>query len=58
MLTLFVARLDRSGTTDPDHLSSDASDFAYRLRRARLQELIDNPEPRRWFAYSYVAVDR
>jgi p-hydroxybenzoate 3-monooxygenase len=57
MLTLFFARLDRSGTADSDHPSSDASDFAYRLRRARLQELMDNPELRRWFAYSYAGVD-
>ena len=57
MLTLFFATLDRSGSTDPDHGSTGSSDFAYRLRRARLQEVLDNAELRRWFAYAYAGVD-
>jgi p-hydroxybenzoate 3-monooxygenase len=55
MLTLFFARLDRSGVSEG---SNGGSDFAYRLRRARLQELMDNRDLRSWFAYAYAGVDR
>ena len=58
MLTLFFATLDRPATAEADQGSSEASDFAYRLRRARLQELTDNRELRSWFAYAYAGVDR
>jgi p-hydroxybenzoate 3-monooxygenase len=35
----------------------ESRDFAYGLRRTRLQELIDNPHLSRWFAYAYAGVD-
>ncbi|MBV8941624.1 MAG: FAD-dependent monooxygenase [Solirubrobacterales bacterium] len=57
MLTLFFARLEQSATPATDGDSSHASDFAYRLRRARLQELIDNRELRSWFSHAYAGVD-
>lgn len=53
MLTLFFARLDGSADT----ASEVATDFAYRLRRARLQELMDNPALKSWFAHAYAGVD-
>jgi p-hydroxybenzoate 3-monooxygenase len=57
MLTLLHASLSGSDTTDANPHSGGPSDFAYRLRRARLQELIGNPELTRWFAYAYAGVD-
>jgi p-hydroxybenzoate 3-monooxygenase len=57
MLTLLHASLGGSVTTDAIPHAGAPSDFAYRLRRARLQELIGNPELTRWFAYAYAGVD-
>ena len=34
-----------------------ADEFADQLRRARLQELIENPSLSRWFAHAYAGVD-
>ena len=48
MLTLLHAGMSQSG---------EPSEFAYRLRRARLLELIDNPSLSRWFAHTYAGVD-
>jgi p-hydroxybenzoate 3-monooxygenase len=56
MLTLLHASVSLQPTGQrgkPD----ESSDFAYRLRRARLQELIDNPNLSRWFAHAYAGVD-
>jgi p-hydroxybenzoate 3-monooxygenase len=57
MLTLLHASVDRSANTGSNRRSDEPSEFAYRLRRARLQELIGNPELSRWFAYAYAGVD-
>jgi p-hydroxybenzoate 3-monooxygenase len=57
MLTLLHASVDRSAITGSTRPSDEPSEFAYRLRRARLQELIGNPELSRWFAYAYAGVD-
>jgi p-hydroxybenzoate 3-monooxygenase len=57
MLTLLHASDDRSTVTGSTRRSDEPSEFAYRLRRARLQELIGNPELSRWFAYGYAGVD-
>ena len=57
MLTLLHASVDRSAITGSNRRSDEPSEFAYRLRRARLQELIGNPELSRWFAYAYAGVD-
>ena len=48
MLTLLHAGMGQSGAP---------SEFAYRLRRARLLELIGNPPLSRWFAHTYAGVD-
>ena len=45
---------DAQAQADP---SDEPNDFAYQLRRARLQELIDNPRLARWFAHAYAGVD-
>jgi p-hydroxybenzoate 3-monooxygenase len=57
MLSLFHTSVDRQDTTDTDRGSAEPSDFTYRLRRARLQELIADPALSRWFAYAYAGVD-
>jgi p-hydroxybenzoate 3-monooxygenase len=56
MLALLHAGLGRSGAV-PTGSPSESSDFSYRLRRARLQELIDNPDLSSWFAHAYAGVD-
>jgi p-hydroxybenzoate 3-monooxygenase len=48
MLTLLHAGMSQAG---------EPSEFAYRLRRARLLELIGNPPLSRWFAHTYAGVD-
>jgi p-hydroxybenzoate 3-monooxygenase len=48
MLTLLHAGMSQSG---------EPSEFAYQLRRARLLELIGNPQLSRWFAHTYAGVD-
>ena len=54
MLTLLHTSVSHSqATAAPD----EPGDFAYRLRRARLQELIANPQLSRWFAHAYAGVD-
>jgi len=59
MLTLLHAGVSQSradagaGSAEPD----EPADFAYRLRRARLQELLANPALRLWFAHAYAGVD-
>jgi p-hydroxybenzoate 3-monooxygenase len=57
MLTLLHAGMSQADGSAPSRGSGERSDFAYRLRRARLQELIANPELRRWFALAYAGVD-
>ena len=57
MLTLLHASVDRSAITGSTRRPDEPSEFAYRLRRARLQELVDNSELSRWFAYAYAGVD-
>jgi p-hydroxybenzoate 3-monooxygenase len=57
MLMLLHASVDRSANTGSNRRSDEPSEFAYGLRRARLQELIGNPELSRWFAYAYAGVD-
>ena len=57
MLALLHAGASRShadAQTDP---ASDTNDFAYQLRRARLQELMGNARLARWFAHAYAGVD-
>ena len=53
MLSLLHASVSQPGPGEPE----EPSDFGYQLRRARLQELIDDPNLSRWFAYSYAGVD-
>jgi p-hydroxybenzoate 3-monooxygenase len=57
MLTLLHAGgpLEESGWT-ADGSGGDAA-FAYRLRRARLERLLDDPQFSRWFAHAYAGVD-
>jgi p-hydroxybenzoate 3-monooxygenase len=55
MLTLLHAGMSQPDTRAPRR-SGDPSEFAYRLRRARLQELITNHQLRRWFAHAYAGV--
>ena len=57
MLTLLHASVGRSAISGSNPRSDEPSEFAYRLRRARLQELMNNPELSRWFAYAYAGVD-
>lgn len=54
MLTLLHASVSRpnDGAT-----AAEPGDFAYQLGRARLQELIENPQLSRWFALAYAGVD-
>ena len=56
MLTLLHAGLGDSAATR-NRSPSGPNDFSYRLRRARLQELIDNPNLSSWFAHAYAGVD-
>jgi p-hydroxybenzoate 3-monooxygenase len=53
MLSLLHASASQPAPGKPE----EPSDFAYRLRRTRLQELIDDPNLSRWFAYAYAGVD-
>lgn len=53
MLSLLQASVSHRVDGEP----GEPSDFAYRLRRARLQDLIDDPNLSRWFAYAYAGVD-
>jgi p-hydroxybenzoate 3-monooxygenase len=57
MLTLLHAGMSQSDSSAPNRRSGEPSEFAYRLRRARLQELITNPQLRGWFAHAYAGVD-
>ena len=50
MLTFLHASVSRPNAAGPDN-------FAYQLRRARLQELIENPQLSSWFAHAYAGVD-
>lgn len=57
MLALLHARTSLShhdGQTDP---GNEPNDFAYHLRRARLQELMYNPRLASWFAHAYAGAD-
>jgi p-hydroxybenzoate 3-monooxygenase len=56
MLTLLHANFTEPGARGPA-APGGPSVFGYRLRRARLQELIDNPNLRRWFAHADAGVD-
>ena len=56
MLTLLHAGMSESAAAT-GRSSSERNEFAYRLRRARLQELIDNPNLSSWFARAYAGVD-
>jgi p-hydroxybenzoate 3-monooxygenase len=53
MLSLLHANVSQTAPGEPE----EPSDFAYRLRRARLQELINDPSLSRWFAYAFAGVD-
>lgn len=57
MLTLLHASVSHSQATAANQHPGGPGDFAYRLRRARLQELIANPQLSRWFAHAYAGVD-
>ena len=57
MLTLLHAGVSQSRHDTDDRAGVQPSDFAYELRRARLQELIGNRQLSRWFAYAYAGVD-
>jgi p-hydroxybenzoate 3-monooxygenase len=57
MLTLLHANVGRSAPTDSTRHSDEPSEFAYRLRRARLEELMSNRHLSRWFAHAYAGVD-
>jgi p-hydroxybenzoate 3-monooxygenase len=57
MLTLLHAGVSPSQHDTHARHTTDASDFAYQLRRARLHELINNEQLSRWFAYAYAGVD-
>jgi len=57
MLTLLHAGMSQSHSSTPNRRSGEPSDFAYRLRRARLQELIANPQLSGWFAHPYAGVN-
>ena len=50
MLSLFNA-----GVTPGDH--RDSTGFSYGLRRARLDQIVHDPQFSRWFARAYVGVD-
>ena len=54
MLALLHANVGHSHAHAADNARGG---FAYRLRRARLQELIADPQLSRWFAHAYVGVD-
>ncbi|HST18894.1 MAG TPA: hypothetical protein VLK36_14605 [Gaiellaceae bacterium] len=47
MLSLFNARAAADG----------GSDFAFGLRRARLEQIVSDPRFSRWFAHAYAGVD-
>jgi p-hydroxybenzoate 3-monooxygenase len=57
MLTLLHAGgpLDEPGSAAGGSRNDAA--FAYRLRRARLERLLDDPQFSRWFAHAYAGVD-
>jgi p-hydroxybenzoate 3-monooxygenase len=57
MLTLLHASVASTDTTGLDPRAGKPTEFAYRLRRARLRELMSNPQLKRWFAYAYAGVD-
>jgi hypothetical protein len=48
MLSLLHAGIGSSTTSD---------EFTYRLRRARLDRLTDDPDFARWFAHAYAGAD-
>ncbi|MBV8221067.1 MAG: FAD-dependent monooxygenase [Solirubrobacterales bacterium] len=52
MLSLLHASMSQPDPGAPQ----GSSDFRYQLRRARLQELIDDPNLSRWFAHAYAGV--
>lgn len=56
MLTLFQPRFSQVTPGQPPR-ANEPSDFDYRLRRARLQELMDDSNLSRWFAHAYAGVD-
>jgi len=53
MLSLLHASVSQPAPQEPE----GSRDFRYQLRRARLQELIDDPNLSRWFAHAYAGVD-
>jgi p-hydroxybenzoate 3-monooxygenase len=57
MLTLLHAGMSQSDSSNPNRRLGELSEFSYRLRRARLQELIANPQLRGWFAHAYAGVN-
>jgi p-hydroxybenzoate 3-monooxygenase len=56
MLTLLHANVSPVSAGGPG-ASDEPAGFGYRLRRARLQQLIEDPNLSRWFAYAYAGVD-
>jgi p-hydroxybenzoate 3-monooxygenase len=57
MLALLHAGASRSQAEAQDNPGNEPNDFAYELRRARLQELTHNLRLARWFAHAYAGVD-
>jgi len=56
MLTLLHAGMSRPDSRAPHGRSGEPAEFAYRLRRARLQELVRDPQLGAWFAHAYAGV--
>jgi p-hydroxybenzoate 3-monooxygenase len=56
MLTLLHAGMSQPDSRAPNRRSGEPSEFAYRLRRARLRELISDPQLSAWFAHAYAGV--
>ena len=55
MLMLLHAGMSHAGGRTSDR-SGESSEFAYRLRRARIEELIRSPRLSAWFAHAYAGV--
>ena len=56
MLTLLHAGLSESAAAT-NAIASEPNDSSYQLRRARLQELMENPDLSSWFAHAYAGLD-
>ena len=57
MLALLHADASRSHADDQTEPDNEPNNFAYQLKRARLQELMGNSRLARWFAHAYAGVD-